>query len=79
MREMREKFGAEVKAFPYAFVIKNHHPGWDNLSPEQMITLDAGSNLPAFPSLPLYAATLGLPSATSSAKSSKNIEVKRRP
>jgi hypothetical protein len=32
MREMQTKFGAEVKDFAYAFVIKHHHPGWDSPS-----------------------------------------------
>jgi hypothetical protein len=35
MRDMREKFGAEVKTFPYSFVIARHFPGWDSPKPEQ--------------------------------------------
>jgi hypothetical protein len=31
MREMREKFGVEVKAFTPAFVIPRHAPGWETL------------------------------------------------
>lgn len=27
---MREKFGAEVRGFRYAFVIPNHGEGWDS-------------------------------------------------
>ena len=26
---MKEKFGAEVQSFKYAFVIPSHMPGWD--------------------------------------------------
>ena len=29
MREMREKFGVQVKAFTPAFVIPRHAPGWE--------------------------------------------------
>jgi hypothetical protein len=29
MRDMKEKYGAEVQSFPYAFVIPSHAPGWD--------------------------------------------------
>lgn len=29
-QDMQHKYRAEVKSFPYAFVIANHAPGWDN-------------------------------------------------
>jgi hypothetical protein len=29
MRDMKEKFGAEVESFRYAFVIPKRVPGWD--------------------------------------------------
>ena len=38
MRDIREKFGTEVKTFAYAFVLKNHPPGWDSAKPEHFLT-----------------------------------------
>lgn len=29
MRDMMEKYGAEVQSFKYSFVIPSHMPGWD--------------------------------------------------
>ncbi len=34
MRDMKEKFGAQVESFRYAFVIPAHIPGWDQPLPE---------------------------------------------
>ena len=48
MRDMKTKFGAEVEAFRYAFVLPNHGQGWDDhaLAPEA-----AGKALAAIPAV----------------------------
>lgn len=35
LRDIREKFGAEVKQFIPAFVIPRRFPGWENAEPGQ--------------------------------------------
>ena len=55
MREMREKFGAEVKTFPYAFVLKSRYPGWDS-QPQDPTDAQGNPMIPALPphKLPTY-------------------------
>lgn len=65
MRDMKEKYGAEVQSFRYAFVLPSHLPGWDEPLPEPA----------ARPSLPALASASG---TTSAGKSPRYIEVKPR-
>ncbi len=62
MREIREKFGSEVKAFPYAFVLKSHPAGWDSQMPNPFLTPSPNPS----------------PLALPTSKSPKYIEVKLR-
>lgn len=48
MRDMRDKFGAEVKTFPYAFVLAKHFPGWENLPLAKPIGSNESNEFPAF-------------------------------
>lgn len=65
MRDMREKFGAEVKTFPYAFVIAKHYPGWDAPASERAPAQPDPIRLPTLPAL-------------GSGKAPKYIEIKSR-
>lgn len=67
MREMKEKFGAEVGRFRYAFVLPSHAPGWDQPVPE------AAAILPT-PSLP----AVGSGSPPASGRHARYIDVKPR-
>jgi hypothetical protein len=51
MRDMREKFGAEVKTFPYAFVIDKHYPGWDSPVPGGPVEPPVTDRAPSLPAL----------------------------
>lgn len=66
MRDMREKFGTEVKSFPYAFVIAKHFPGWDSPASEKLTDQPEPARISTLPAL-------------ASGKSPKYIEVKSRP
>ncbi len=36
MKDVQEKFGSEVKTFPFAFVLDRHTPGWDSNQTDQV-------------------------------------------
>ncbi len=75
MREMREKFGAEVKPFDYAFVFPRHYPGWDQpVEAKNRETGDLGAT--TNPNRVDAAATA--PLALPAGKTPRYIEVKAR-
>jgi hypothetical protein len=73
MRDMKEKFGAEVESFRYAFVIPKRVPGWD----EPLRETEA---LPVLSS-PAPMGSVGATSAAAPSREAprKYIEVKPRP